>query len=164
MAGLQSFSGDCSADQDAVHQQSCTDQHVGVLSTLASLGMKEGVQQAVTQVLSRLERSGAHGCTSPALKPAQSGKTAHTQTSLAARRPTKELQLSQPLQKRKVTLKEREGKGPRPQETDSGDMTELEQKLALSRSIMRKLYHRNLELEKELLVCGGNTWGLPPVT
>ncbi|KAG2501488.1 hypothetical protein HYH03_001265 [Edaphochlamys debaryana] len=46
-------------------------------------------------------------------------------------------------------------------------LTELEQKLSMSRSIMKKLYHKNVELEKELSILRANRQGVdlaPPPT
>ncbi|GFR44887.1 hypothetical protein Agub_g6231, partial [Astrephomene gubernaculifera] len=47
-------------------------------------------------------------------------------------------------------------------------VAELEQKMAMSRSIMKKLYHKNVELEKELAIAKANSGGLdltsPPAT
>ncbi|EFJ50720.1 hypothetical protein VOLCADRAFT_116749 [Volvox carteri f. nagariensis] len=39
-------------------------------------------------------------------------------------------------------------------------MAELEQKMAMSRSIMKKLYHKNVELEKELAIVKANHGGV----
>lgn len=115
-------------DNDAMPQA------VEILATLASLGISEQLRSRVQDALSQLEQASADAASALGAPPpaAPSAPQAAKQA----------------------------GKGGPPgrvgELTAARKIESLEEKLQMSRSIMRKLYHRNVSLEKELQILKAN--------
>ncbi|GAX82417.1 hypothetical protein CEUSTIGMA_g9845.t1 [Chlamydomonas eustigma] len=113
-------------------------QAMDILAGLTSLGISEALREKVQNALSQLDQASS----SAAAGIAGRGKKGSTGGSGPAS-PTR-------LTPAEVTLKKQ--------------VEALDKKLAMSRSIMRKLYHKNVELEKELRVSQVNSQPITSVS
>jgi len=100
-----------------------------VLATLSALGVSEELQSKVQDAIQQLEQLASNTLSGgPAVASA-----AHSSKHVA------------PSSKSHATAATSSGTAPKTQTTEA--------KLQMSRSIMRKLHHKNVALEKELQVC-----------
>ncbi|KAG2445968.1 hypothetical protein HXX76_000571 [Chlamydomonas incerta] len=119
-------------------------QALDILAGLASLGIAPSLREQVQQALADLTHA-AGAVAADAAYPDTPGTGARVTSGASASTSTSSAKDS--------TLQRK--------------IAELEQKMTMSRSIMKKLYHKNVELEKELAVARANQHGVdlvPPPT